>query len=180
MNSPETPQVFNRPITSVTFSISLYDLIKCRLWVINHNRFLIGLNIFFSLFIPWNHWSQPGLEGKSIGEKTFVFVFMAVIVFCFITLLNVLVQILYTVCGKNQGVLGSHEFEIRDACLFEKTEVNESSYNWSGFRKFESSPNFFFLYVAGNLVHYIPKRCFASNMEAQQFQELILSKVRKK
>ena len=104
---------------------------------------------------------------------------MAVIVFGFISFVNILVQILFTLCGKNQGVLGEHEFEIRDDCLFEKTEVNESTFNWSGFRKMESSPNFFFLYVGGNIVHYIPKRCFATPQEAGQFKELILSKVRK-
>lgn len=155
----------------------MFDLIKCRLWVINHNRFLLGLNVFLSLFIPWNDLGH--LETRSIGQKIFVFVFTAVIVFCFITVVNVVVQILYTLLGKNQGVLGSHEIEIRSDCLFEKTEVNESTFNWSGFQKIESSPNFFFLYVAGNIVHYIPKRCFASNQEAKQFKELILSKTRK-
>jgi hypothetical protein len=59
------------------------------------------------------------------------------------------------------------------------TEVNESSYHWSGFQKFRSSRKFFFLYVAGNLVHYVPKRCFSSSQEAKQFEELILSKARK-
>lgn len=179
MNPSEPPPVLSAPLTSVKFSISLYDLIKCRLWVINHHPFLIGLNIFFSLLIPWRHWNQPELEASSIGVKIFAFLFTAAVVFSFITVLNIVVQILFTLCGKNQGVLGSHEIEIRDDCLVEKTEVNTSSYHWSGFQKFRSSRNFYFLYVAGNIVHYVPKRCFSSNQEARQFEELILNKIRK-
>ena len=166
-------------LTSIKFSISLFDLIKCRLWVIHHNAFLVGLNIFFSLLIPFENLGRLRMDLDSAGAVMIAFIVMAVFTFCVLIILNVVVQILFTLVGKNQGVLGDHEIQVREDGIIEKTPTSASSYNWAGFQKFRASPNFFFLYVSGNVVHYVPKRCFASVAEAAQFRELILAKARK-
>jgi len=179
MNPAASPPVLPQTLASIKFSISLFDLIKCRLWVIHHNAFLLGINIFFSLLIPFQNLGRLKADLDSAQAVMITFLIFAVITFCVLITLNVVVQILFTLVGKNQGVLGDHEIQVRDDGLIETTPTSASSYNWAGFQKFRASPNFFFLYVSGNIVHYVPKRCFASVAAAAQFRELILAKARR-
>ena len=179
MSAPETPPVVSQLPQSVRFSFSLFELIKCRLWVINHHKFLLGLTLGFSLLFPLVDLFDPKLGSNPIGAKIFVFIFSAVAMFCFLTFVNAVFQIIFACSAKNRGLVGNHELTISDDCLTESTEFNDSSHRWSGFDKLRSSRNFFFLYVTENNVIYVPKKCFASVQEAKQFEELIQRKIGK-
>ena len=175
MSSPEAPAVLNQP-TSVRFSFSLFDLIKCRLWVLNHHKIVLGIAIFFSLLVPLEDLNDPKMAAHSIGARVFAFVFTALIVFSFITLVNTVLQIILALFAKNKGLVGTHEIELGDDCLTEKTEDNASSHRWSAYHKTGSSKNFLFLYVTDNNVIYVPKRCFSSTQMMEQFVDEIRKK----
>lgn len=77
---------------------------------------------------------------------------------------------LWLFINPNRGVVGEHEFEIRDDGFLERTTFNESIHRWAGFHKIVRSNNCLFIYVTDNIVHYIPLRVFASEQDAGSFQ----------
>ena len=175
MSSPESVPVSHQP-PSIRFSFSLFDLIKCRLWVLNHHKIVMGITIVFSLLIPLENWNSKEMSSHSFTTRLFAFVFMALIMFAFITLLNTALQIIMAVFAKNKGLVGTHEIQLGDDCLTEKTEDNASSHRWSAYHKTGSSKNFLFLYVTDNNVFYVPKRCFSSTQMMEQFVDEIRKK----
>jgi len=179
MNAPESPPVLGQNSNLIKFSFSLVDLIKCRLWVAYHHRLLMGIKLFFCCLFPLVDLNTPKIAQGSLGLKIFVFLSMATIMFCFISLIEIVLQILLACSAKNRGLVGKHELVICDDSLVEKTEFNESAHRWSGFHMLRSSRNYFFLYVTDNIVHYVPKRCFSSTQEAKQFEALILKNANK-
>lgn len=174
MNPPAIPPIpshVERP--SVRFSLNRWDLIQCRLWVVAHNRFLLGLTLVFSLGIPLLHLRDPGISSRSAGFKLFYVIFFCGLLLAFMAVLQVLIQVLWMFLNKNRGVLGVHELEIRNEGLAERTDVNESMHRWSGFHKISRSRRFLFIFVTDSIVHYVPVRCFPSNEDAKRFQDEI-------
>jgi len=161
------------PIT-IKYSITLYDLIKCRLWAMTHNRFMLGIQGFFSLLIPLQVWNEPQFAGQTILVRAIMFLMVFAIMSAFLAVVNMAVQILFVLVSKNRGVLGWHELEIREDGLVERTDINESLCRWTGFHKLRKSRNYFFLYVTDLAVHVVPKRVFSSVQEAAEFEKRIL------
>jgi len=179
MNQSAIPPIMQQPPRTIQFSFSLFDLIKCRLWVIHHHKLLMGMNLFFSLLIPFMDLNDSKLAEHTFAFRGLVFASTAVVAFIFITALNIILQIILAVSAKNRGLVGAHKIEAGEECLTETTEFNASTFRWSGFHKLRESPNYLFLYVAENNVLYVPKGSFSSAEEATQFKEFILRKTSK-
>jgi hypothetical protein len=161
------------PIT-IKYSITLYDLVKSHLWVINRNRFLLGFYCFLSLLIGLQVCHEPQVAPNTIGLKIFQFLMGFIISFLFMVGMNMVLQILFVLSRKKRGVLGQHEMEIREDGLVERTDVNESLCRWPGFHKLRKSKKYFFLYVTDLTVHVVPKTAFSSVQEAAEFEDRIL------
>ena len=155
---------------AIKFSVSGLDVLWCRLWVITQNRFLVGLILVFSAFPPFMDVIAPSSQDQSVAFRIFTFIFVFGVILVIMILLQVVIHAILTLCKKNPGVVGEHEFEIRDDGLWERTDVNEALYRWAGFQKMRYVGGFLFVYVGGNMVHYIPRRCFSSDQEFQDFR----------
>jgi hypothetical protein len=176
MNPADSPPILKPKPLSARFSFGLYDLIKCRLWVLYHHKLILGITIFFSLLVPVQDWNSPAVKDASIAAKIFVFCLTAVAMLCFIVFLNIVLQVILTVTAKNKGLVGTHEIALGDHCLTEITTDNASSHRWSAYHKTGSSKNYLFLYVTDNNVIYVPKNSFSS----AQAMELFVDAIRKK
>ena len=167
MNTTDTPPVIVR---SIRFSLGRLDVLRCRLWVVAHNRKLVTIILLMCIAVPALTYHTPEGIRFPLVYCALYFVMMA----AFMCLLNVAFQIAFQAfwlfANKNRGVVGEHEFEIRDDGLVEKTPFNESLHRWSGFHKIAASRNYLFVFVTDNIVHYIPFRVFASEEDANSFR----------
>lgn len=167
-NNPNIPPLIQQSKgLSVKFSIGKWDLVRCRMWVIFHHRFILLLLLACSALVGFQ--TAFGLSTLPVAGRLVCGVLAAAFMFCFLACFQFAVQCLWAIVRPNRGVLGMHEFEIRDDGLFEKTDVNESLHRWSGFQKIGSTRNFLFIFVTDNIVHYFPWKAFASDQDAQRF-----------
>jgi hypothetical protein len=88
----------------------------------------------------------------------------------------VLFLIILTASNKNKGLVGTHEIELGQECLIEKTADSAATFRWSAYHKTRSSRKYLFLYVTENNVLYIPKDRFSSPQMMEQFVEEVRNK----
>jgi hypothetical protein len=167
MNMTDTPLVIVR---SIRFSLSRWDVLRCRLWVVAHNWKLVTIILGLCLAAPALTYQTPEGKSFSLGFCAFYFCIMAVLVLVLNIAFQIVFQTFWLFANKNRGVVGEHEFEIRDEGFWEKTPFNESLHRWAGFHKIYASRNFLFVFVTDNIVHYIPLRAFASKEDAESFR----------
>lgn len=139
-----------------------------------HHKMLLALSIILSLVIPALSFNDPAMAKHSIGVRVFSFLFVAAFTFVAMFALNAILQLILIFVQKNRGVVGDHEFEIRDDGLVERTAFNESLHKWSGFHKVAGTKTYMVIYVTENNLHYIPFNSFATAQQAANFRaELI-------
>jgi len=163
----DTPPVIAR---SVRFSLDRWDVLRCRLWVVAHNRKLVTILLLVCIAVPALTYHTPEGVRFPLAYCVFYFVITAAVMLALNAVFQVAFHTVWLFLNKNPGVVGEHEFIIQDDGLVEKTPFNESLHRWAGFQRIASSPNYLFLFVAGNIVHYIPLRIFASKEEAGSFR----------
>ena len=90
---------------------------------------------------------------------------------------------------KRMGALSSIKDQDREAILGERTltistenvkiksAVGETTLLWNGIKKWEQTPNLYLLYITHNSAHLIPKRVFSTEIERQEFETLLKTKV---
>jgi len=74
--------------------------------------------------------------------------------------------------AKRPGVLGEHTIEIDAEGVRERTAVNDTFTSWKGVHNIVDDKKHIYLFVAENMAHVVPKRAFASDLDAQAFVEL--------
>lgn len=167
MNTPEAPPVIGR---SVRCSLDRWDVLRCRLWVLAHNKKVLAILLLMCLGFPLLNYHKPQNASFPILEFGVYFLvtvgLLIALYACFLVAFNVL----WLFITPNRGVVGEHDFEIREDAFWEKSPFNESLHRWSGFYKVARSRNFLFVFVTDNIVHYIPVNAFASKEEADAFQ----------
>lgn len=164
------------PIRKVTYQLDRRDVLGARLWVMAHNKFILGICIVGSIFWPLREMTEPSFSGTSLGFKIFLVAAGFAGFFVFMIVVQVLVQILFLFVRNNAGVVGTHEMEIRDDGLRQRTDVNESLHRWQGFHKIASTPGCIFVYTTQSNVEYIPRRAFASEHESRQFEQELITR----
>jgi xanthosine utilization system XapX-like protein len=176
MNPPPTPPTAPAPV-SIIFNLNRWDLLQCRLWGITQNRFLVGMILFFSIALPAINPPGPGKSPNPILFETFFFIIAFCGILGFMIALQIVVQIALLFSSQSLGVLGKQEIIIREDALVARSETSESIHLWKGFQKMRDAGGFIFLYVGGNIVHYIPRRCFPSPAAAADFKNQIKAHV---
>lgn len=167
MNPTPVPPI---AVNSVRFSMSRWDVVRCRLWVLSHNKKLMGILLLMCIAVPALNYRPPrNIPATPAYVITFFLVEMIVMI-AVMTVVQVVFHIFWVFVNKNRGVVGEHEFEIRDDGLLERTPVSESLHRWAGFHKIAASPSFLFVFVTDNIVHYIPLKVFSSLEDAGNFR----------
>lgn len=75
--------------------------------------------------------------------------------------------------------MAQREVVVDDAGIASRTESTETKYAWSTIQKVDSTPDFFFLFVDNDAAIPIPRRIFASDVEAEYFWRATESYCRK-
>lgn len=64
--------------------------------------------------------------------------------------------------GNNQGLFGTHELEIEDEWLVERTDVNASRQAWKAIERIVETDEYVFIYLSAVSAHVIPKPAVTS------------------
>lgn len=67
------------------------------------------------------------------------------------------------------GILGDHEFEMREAGLFEKTSANETLTKWAAIHSIQRSRKMIYIKIAPGLFHLIPRKAFHDQSQFDGF-----------
>lgn len=92
--------------------------------------------------------------------------------------LLVLVTAFLTWFGNHRGSLGEHTISLSSEGLNDSTEFSTSFNNWSGIAHVEATGRYVLVFLNDFLCHLIPKRAFASQAAAHEFEQRIRDSVR--
>ena len=81
--------------------------------------------------------------------------------------------------NARSGVIGLHEFEIRDDGLFERTEANETLTKWPSIKSITRHSNFIYVEVGPSAFHIIPRSGFSTGAEFENCLEELKRRTRK-
>lgn len=70
---------------------------------------------------------------------------------------------------KTDGVLGDHEYELRDEGFFERTNANETLARWNSVKSLRRARGFIFVEVPRGAFHLISEKSFPTAAEADSF-----------
>ncbi len=71
--------------------------------------------------------------------------------------------------GRNRGTLGKHLISVDETGLNEKTDVNDSHWDWPGIEQVQQTEDYIFIYISSIMAHVIPKQAFANRDQADEF-----------
>ncbi len=168
MNAQPNPPVIAR---TVRFSLSRWDIVLCRLWVMAHNGKLMAVMLLMCAGVPILNYQRPENVRYPLLYCVLYFVITFALMACLMVVVQVLFHTFWVFVNKNRGVIGEHTLEIRDDGLLERTAVNESLNRWAGFHKIQASRRYLFIFATDNLVHYVPFRSFGSSQAAREFRD---------
>jgi hypothetical protein len=83
----------------------------------------------------------------------------------------------YFIANSRAGVLGAHDFDIREDGLFESTSANETLTRWSAVRGIHQFGDYICVEIAPELFHLISRKSFASETEFNQCMQLLKNHV---
>jgi hypothetical protein len=75
----------------------------------------------------------------------------------------------------DKGQLGQHTVKLDENSVMESTVVGEQRIFWAGVDRVEQNPHYIFIYTASAAALVIPKRAFASALEAETFHKLAIA-----
>lgn len=82
----------------------------------------------------------------------------------------------YFIANSRAGVLGAHDFDIREDGLFESTSANETLTRWSAVKGIHQYGDYICVEIAPELFHLISRNSFASENEFMQCIQLLKSR----
>lgn len=80
---------------------------------------------------------------------------------------------------RNSRMFGIRTVSVTDAGFTSDHPLGHSETNWNMFHQFRETERIFLLYQSADLISILPKRVFATPAELEQFQALIMTKIRK-
>lgn len=161
----------------VTTDISRLDLFKFNV------RFLSTASVTYKIFgiatlciLSIVIWKSGVPQTTEKWGVVIVGAFTGALIGTFVYSICCIINVLLVAKDSN-GVLGIHEYELREDGLFEKTTANETLNRWEALGKlYVAGPNLL-LQVSGYLYHVFPKRCFSSDEEFNSFREALQDKI---
>jgi hypothetical protein len=158
----------------VKTTVTRWDLCKIQLYFLPRAKSNYGL-----LFIIWAVYFffflyAVGFTGDTICKFCTL---LSVLIFSFkpaviatLLLFSIGVSITLLTAGHRPGVLGDHEFMLKDEGLFETTSVNETLTKWKGITSLTKTKRFIFIRL-GPFFHFLPRNNFESHEQFNEFWE---------
>ena len=160
-------------MTTVSVHITRWDLARLSVFALpRHASFrwvLAALAAFIVIQLSMTRKTPAsGIEYGAIALTAVIFVLGAAVL---MFLLNLVVIVLAS--RESNGVLGLHEYQVREDGLMEITSANETLTKWGGATALHRSSNFVYIQVAPGLFHLFPRRCFPSDESMELFWKSI-------
>jgi hypothetical protein len=97
----------------------------------------------------------------------------------FIPLLGAIITCLTVLASsaRQRGVLGIHDYEVREDGLLEKTDVNESLTRWEGLQDVKETRDHLLLRQAPGMIHIIPRRSFTDRQACRHFVDTVRQRI---
>ncbi len=168
---PLPPEIDASKCRTIRYSLTRRDLLRWHFYVLIRNRVLLVFGLATSLFLVWNGLRAPDMADKPIAFKIFFALLLTAALFCVVGFVTMLMMVCMVMARKYRGLLGTHELEIRDEGLLERTDVNESLHRWSGFHKLIETRRHLYIYVTDTMAHIVPRRSFASEQAEWAFRD---------
>jgi hypothetical protein len=122
------------------------------------------------------------ITGKTRPANPYEVAALAIIllvIWLFLPLFSATVACLTTLAtaGRQPGLLGLHEFEIREDGFLEKTGVNESLTRWEGIQEVKESRSHLLIRQTPGLIHIIPRRSFTDPQHCRHFVDSVRGRI---
>lgn len=165
----------------VRYTLTRRDLFvfQCRGAV--QNRILQVMTVLFILIFAHLGFHTPPQTGQrelSLAVKIAVASTMGLLVVVGMFVLQLLVVFLTVWGNKFKGLLGDHELTLSEAGMSTRSAHSESARKWTGLLKLASTDKYLYLYVNETMAQIVPKRYFASQIEAQGFEQMIRERMK--
>ncbi|MBP2643902.1 MAG: hypothetical protein H6Q67_1789 [Firmicutes bacterium] len=156
----------------VTFEITLKDFCKQRYWARWNVPFYRNINILYCLILL-ALFSQDIYERVNIiASILFILVIIAIYVLCSFILDGI--QIFIEMFITNKGYICVHNVEISTDGFREQTELNDSLSRWKGIKFIKMNKEYIYYGIGRGFIG-IPRRAFATEIEADQFLQKSLT-----
>jgi len=161
----------------VNVDINRTDLVWMNLYV----AYKAPSNVSFVLFIWFGmsgmYFYKKGLSqpASQIAEQLLHNAGIALAVAIAMILLSIFLTVLSST--RKAGVLGDHEYNLKDDGLLEITDANETLVKWSSIKSILKSKRFILVQINWYLFHTLPSRCFSSTDEFEEFYTKIQQRV---
>jgi hypothetical protein len=158
--------------------------------VINRSD-LVWMNVYLAYRAPAN-WSfllfiwlgmsgmylyRKGLSQGVQGIAEQLIYNAAISLFAVVAMLVLSVTFTVISSSKKSGVLGEHEYGIKEDGLLETTEANETLVKWTSIKSIIKTKNFALVQINWYLFHFIPSRSFSSQGEFEGFVSELNGKI---
>jgi YcxB-like protein len=122
------------------------------------------------------------VTGKNPPDNIYEVVAMMIILlllWCFLPLLGAVISCLTVLASaaRQRGVLGLHDYEVREDGLLEKTDVNESLTRWEGLQGVKETRSHLLLRQSPGLIHIIPRRSFTDPQACRHFVDSVRQRI---
>ncbi len=158
------------------FAFQVYALLRNKtVRVIFFGGILFQAFYAFSDPIRWFLFENGGQWSRQVVSQVFLqatmgFILSSLIVSALILAVNAIALLILTMrFTKGDGTLGQHALELNDEFLTETTDVNITSHAWKSVQRVVNAKKFILIYVSPTNAHIVPKRAFASEMDATRF-----------
>ena len=164
------------PARKIPYSLNRADLICAHISRLVRNRIFIGFMLVLALAPLWQVVQLLGdkaFQRFSLPVRILAGCFLMGVYFAFLLSVQAVFLLVSNLASKRRGILGEHELEITEQGLVERTDVNETLHKWVGFDKTVVGRRLMFICVTESMWHAVPKRCFQSPEELEQFRSEI-------
>ena len=153
----------------VTTDLTLKDWVWLNIFValkLKMNQYLILFGMLFLIF--FGVW-KSGVPVTFREWFTIILIAISPVLFGLLVMVIGAILWAYFSTLNSKGLLCQHHFEINVAGLREQTRVNDSIHMWEGIDEIIDNKFYLLFRISGSLYHILPKRCFSSEQQFNQF-----------
>lgn len=161
----------------VTVYLNRADILRLNLYLFHKSPSNLSLVLFIWLGMTGVYFYRKGL---SQGFEKIIEVLLnnaIVSLVLGIALISFTVALTIILSTKKAGVLGRHDYELKEDGLLEITEANETLTKWNGVESILKTKRFMLIQVNWYLFHALPARCFSSMQEFEEFYKIASERV---
>lgn len=170
----DTPPIIEN---SHTYELLRSDLFAGQLNTLLHNRIILGLLLFFAVFLGVTTFSSLDTKALPLVVRLMTAGIVVLLGFVILCATQLIFTTIIVFARAHKGLLGTHTLIITDEGLIERTEFNDSLHRWKGIYRIRETSGYVYLYVTETNYHQIPKRSFGTKEQMKDFSDDIRRRI---